>query len=140
MLPLYGIEACNFFCKVSKKADYSAFSPLFFRQLSRPYPLCIRQQRLSAHNLSRLHIYHIEAAGADFFSTPTSSSSMSVYSRSLAIFSASRNFSNSIIFDCFGLYNNTYSGSLLRTFQTNNANNTDNTAAPIQNQLIYVKS
>ena len=42
MLPLYGIEACNFFCKVSKKADYSAFSPLFFRQLSRPYPLYIR--------------------------------------------------------------------------------------------------
>ena len=42
MLPLYGIEAYNFFCKVSKKADYSAFSPLFFRQLSRPYPLYIR--------------------------------------------------------------------------------------------------
>ena len=42
MLPLYGIEACNVFCKVSKKADYSAFSSLIFRQLPRPYPLYIR--------------------------------------------------------------------------------------------------
>ena len=29
------------------------------RQLSCPYPLCIGQQRFSAHNLSRLYIHHI---------------------------------------------------------------------------------
>lgn len=50
---------CNVFCKVSKKADYSAFSSLIFRQLPRPYPLYIRYQRLPAHYLSRRFIHHI---------------------------------------------------------------------------------